>query len=114
MGDVPRGTEHPAGRCTDLSCAPCHGSSPALTDEEVRILEIERRWPVWCAAKDEAIRNTLGRWADGWSPWRYQQRVQALIDKPAALEHDPQLVNRLRRLRERRRLERTQPRIAGR
>lgn len=32
----------------------------------------------------------------------YYQRVNALIDRPAVLEADPQTVNRLRRLRKQR------------
>jgi hypothetical protein len=38
---------------------------------------------------------------------RYHQRLNALLDRPEALEHDPLLVRRLRRIRDRRREQRS-------
>lgn len=69
-----------------------------LTDRERLILDFERRRWLHQGAKDTAVREAFGL-----SPWRYQQELQALLDRPEALPHAPQLVNRLRRLREQRR-----------
>ena len=69
-------------------------ASPALTEREVRILEFEARWWKHAGAKEQAIRDLFGL-----SATRYYQILNALIDLPAALEHDPMLVKRLRRLR---------------
>jgi hypothetical protein len=77
--------------------APTLPAMPDLTDRERAILLFERgRWN-YAGAKDTAIREAFGV-----NPWRYQQEVHALIDRPEALQHDPQLVLRLRRLREQR------------
>lgn len=64
-----------------------------LTDLEKQVLAFEHgRW-LHQGAKDEAVLVTFGL-----SPLRYQQLLLALINRPEALVHDPQLVNRLRRL----------------
>ncbi|MGO1508556.1 MAG: DUF3263 domain-containing protein [Microbacterium sp.] len=68
-----------------------------LTDRDRAILALETAWPRHGGAKEEAIRSTLGM-----SPARYYQLLARLIDTEQALEHDPLLVRRLRRLRERR------------
>lgn len=49
-------------------------------------------------AKHRAIRETFG-----FSPARYHQLLNRIVDSPEALEYDPMLVRRLRRLREARR-----------
>ncbi|MFE6849509.1 DUF3263 domain-containing protein, partial [Streptomyces sp. NPDC057674] len=49
-------------------------------------------------AKERAVRETLGL-----SPTRYYQLLNALLDDPRALAHDPVTVNRLRRVREEKR-----------
>jgi hypothetical protein len=68
-----------------------------LTDRQRAILTFEgHRW-IHLGAKDSAVREMFGV-----SPWRYQQELHQLLDDPAALAHDPQLINRLRRLREQR------------
>lgn len=68
-----------------------------LTEREREILAFERlRWK-HAGAKDSATRERFGC-----TPWRYQQELRGLLDRPEALEHDPQTVNRLRRLREQR------------
>jgi hypothetical protein len=74
------------------------GAVSALDPDEQAILEFERGW--WRAAvpKERAIRDRFGI-----SPARYYQRLNRLIDRPEALEFDPMLVRRLRRLREARR-----------
>jgi hypothetical protein len=77
--------------------APTVAAMPELTDREKDVLAFERGWWKHAGAKDTAIRDRFGL-----SPWRYQQMLRALIDQPEALQHDPQLVNRLRRLRDQR------------
>lgn len=42
-----------------------------------------------------------------WSPTTYYAQLDKILDHPAALEYDPQLVARLRRLRDARRAART-------
>lgn len=64
------------------------------------MLAFERRWWRYPGAKEQAIRETFHMPAA-----RYYQRLNELIDRPAALAFDPILVKRLRRQRaERRRL----------
>ncbi|MER5196799.1 DUF3263 domain-containing protein [Streptomyces sp. NPDC002755] len=65
------------------------------------ILALERRGFSGPGAKERAIREELGL-----SPVRYYQLLNALLDDPRALAHDPVTVNRLRRVREARRGER--------
>ncbi len=52
-------------------------------------------------AKERRIREELHM-----SPTRYYQLLNALLDDPAALRHDPVTVNRLRRVRDERRAQR--------
>ena len=69
-----------------------------LSDRDRAVLALERRsWP-GPGAKERAVREQLGM-----SPTRYYQLLNALLDDPRALAHDPVTVNRLRRLRETRR-----------
>ncbi|RKN41762.1 DUF3263 domain-containing protein [Streptomyces hoynatensis] len=69
-----------------------------LSERELAVLAVERRsWPR-AGAKERTIRERLGI-----SPTRYYQLLNALLDDPRALAHDPVTVNRLRRLREERR-----------
>ncbi|MFE9003648.1 DUF3263 domain-containing protein [Streptomyces sp. NPDC007875] len=74
------------------------GSGDGLSDRDLAVLAAERRgWP-GPGAKERAIRERLGI-----SPTRYYQLLNALLDDPRALEHDPVTVNRLRRVRDERR-----------
>ena len=66
----------------------------ALTERELQILDFENRWWKHAGAKEQAIRDTFGL-----SSTRYYQLLNTLLDNPAALESDPVLVGRLRRLR---------------
>lgn len=68
-----------------------------LSDRDLDILRFERRRFRHRGAKDEAILRTFDV-----SLTRYYQIVNALIDQPAALEAEPQLVRRLQRLRDQR------------
>lgn len=68
-----------------------------LTGRERDILAFEARWTRHAGAKEEAIRQELRL-----TPARYYQLLGRLIDTAAALEHDPLLVKRLRRIRDER------------
>jgi hypothetical protein len=70
---------------------------PDLTDLERDVLTFERQWWKYAGAKETAIRDRFGL-----SATRYYQLLNGLLDRPEALQHDPQLVLRLRRLREQR------------
>ncbi|MGC0331168.1 hypothetical protein RKD23_004158 [Streptomyces sp. SAI-170] len=72
-----------------------------LGQRERDILALERRGFAGPGAKERAIREELGL-----APVRYFQLLNALLDDPRALAHDPVTVNRLRRVREARRGER--------
>ncbi|HEX2131363.1 MAG TPA: DUF3263 domain-containing protein [Actinophytocola sp.] len=69
-------------------------STDGLTLREREILAFERQWWKYAGAKEQAIRELFDV-----SPTRYYQLVNRLIDKREALEVDPMLVKRLRRLR---------------
>ena len=68
--------------------------SGELSDRDRRILAFERQWWKYAGAKEQAIRELFEM-----SATRYYQVLNALIDRPEALVHDPMLVKRLRRLR---------------
>lgn len=68
-----------------------------LDDMARAILDFERTWWKHSGAKEQAIHERFDL-----SPTRYYQRLNALIDRPEALAHDPMTVNRLRRLRDQR------------
>jgi hypothetical protein len=67
---------------------------PGLDQRALEILSFERRWWKHAGSKEQAIRDTFGL-----SATRYYQLLNGLLDDPRALEHDPVLVGRLRRLR---------------
>lgn len=77
----------------------------ALTDRDRAILDFERSWWTEAGPKDTAIRERFEL-----SGTRYYQLLTELLDDPAALDHDPLLVRRLRRVRERRRRARVEGR----
>lgn len=68
--------------------------APSLTEREELIITFERKWWKHAGSKEQAIRDTFGL-----SATRYYQLLNGLLDNPAALEHDPVLIGRLRRLR---------------
>ncbi|UCM91804.1 DUF3263 domain-containing protein [Streptomyces marincola] len=72
-----------------------------MSERDLAVLAVERRSWTGPGAKERVIRERLGI-----SPTRYYQLLNALLDDPRALAHDPVTVNRLRRLRERRRTRR--------
>jgi len=87
---------------------PGAGSGP-LSDRDRDILEFERQWWKHAGAKERAVRDRFG-----FSATRYFQILNALLDRPEALEHDAMLVQRLRRLREARQQARSTVRRTGR
>ncbi|BDV31309.1 DUF3263 domain-containing protein [Microbacterium terricola] len=66
-----------------------------LSDRDRAILAFETEWTRHAGAKEEAIRAQLSL-----SPARYYQLLGRLIETADALEHDPMLVKRLRRIRD--------------
>jgi hypothetical protein len=78
-------------------------------DERSRaILDFERGWWRFAGAKEQAIREQFDL-----SSTRYNQLLNALIDDDAALDHDPMLVRRLRRLRATRQRQRAERRTTA-
>ena len=65
-----------------------------LSERDRQVLEFERQWWKYAGAKEQAVRELFDM-----SATRYYQLLNALIDSPAALAHDPMLVKRLRRMR---------------
>ena len=65
-----------------------------LSERDREIIAFERQWWKYAGAKEQAIRELFDM-----SATRYYQVLNSLIDSPAALEADPMLVKRLRRLR---------------
>lgn len=74
-----------------------------LTERDRAILDFERTWWATPGPKETAIVERFELSAE-----RYYEILAELLDSPDALAHDPLLVRRLRRLRERRRRERVQ------
>ena len=85
---APRSAEQPA------PAEPEPAAKVALTERELLILAFESKWWKHAGSKEQAIRDSFGL-----SSTRYYQILNALLDNPAALEHDPVLIGRLRRLR---------------
>ena len=79
-----------------------------LSERDEQVLAFERQWWKYAGAKESAIRELFDM-----SATRYYQVLNALIDDPAALAHDPMLVKRLRRLRSSRQRARTARRLAS-
>ncbi|WCO67790.1 DUF3263 domain-containing protein [Iamia majanohamensis] len=76
---------------TDLDTVP-------LTDRDRAILDFERSWWTRGGVKETAIGEELELSAS-----RYYALLAEIMDMPAAMDHDPLLVRRLRRLRDARR-----------
>jgi Protein of unknown function (DUF3263) len=97
----------------DAANAPSDGSGASaaqsvsvLSDRDREILEFERHWWKYAGAKETAVREKFDM-----SSTRYYQVLNALIDRPEALEADPLLVRRLRRLRAARQRQRSARRL---
>ncbi len=81
-------------------------AGPRLSERDSEILEFERQWWKYAGAKETAVRDKFDM-----SATRYYQVLNALIDRPEALEADPLLVRRLRRLRAARQRQRSARRL---
>jgi hypothetical protein len=79
-----------------------------LSEREQEILAFERQWWKYAGAKEQAVRELFDL-----SATRYYQVLNALIDRPEALAHDPMLVKRLRRMRQTRQRARSARRLGG-
>ncbi len=97
----PQPTMHPAAVRRDVVPVRYRRRMEELDVREQAILAVERQGWAGPGAKERAIRERLGL-----APVRYYQLLNALLDDPRALAHDPVTVNRLRRVREGRRAER--------
>lgn len=70
----------------------------ALTERDLAIIEFERTW--W---SEDSSKETIIRERFELSTTRYYELLGDLIDSDEAYEHDPLVIRRLRRLRDRRR-----------
>lgn len=68
---------------------------PELSDAEKHLLDFEGQWFRRAGAKEQAMREAFGL-----NPTRYYQWINAVLDKPEAMAHDPALVKRLREQRD--------------
>jgi hypothetical protein len=91
-----------AAESVNRECA----DEPELSSRDREILEFERQWWKYAGAKEQAVRDKFDM-----SSTRYYQVLNALIDRPEALEADPLLVRRLRRLRASRQRQRSARRL---
>ncbi len=65
-----------------------------LSERDREIIAFERQWWKYAGAKEQAIKDLFDM-----SATRYYQVLNSLIDSQSALEHDPMLIKRLRRMR---------------
>jgi hypothetical protein len=77
-----------------VSPDPVSSGVGVLSERDQAVLDFERQWWKYAGAKEQAVREKFDM-----SSTRYYQVLNALIDRPEALAHDPLLVRRLRRLR---------------
>lgn len=89
-----------------LTAAPQPTGATELSERDQQILAFERQWWKYAGAKEQAVRELFEM-----SATRYYQVLNALIDSPAALAHDPMLIKRLRRMRSSRQRARTARRL---
>lgn len=85
---------------------PAASGSEGLSEREQRVLAFERQWWRYVGAKEHAIREQFAV-----SPTRYYQILNKLIEKQEAMQADPMLVRRLRKLRAMRRRTRAARRL---
>lgn len=76
----------------------------SLSDEQAAILAFEKQWWRYAGAKETAIRETFGLTMP-----LYFQKLNAILELPAAMEADPFTVKRLLRLRDQRAGQRSAP-----
>lgn len=68
--------------------------SNQLNQRDLDILDFERTWWKHAGVKEQAIKERFEM-----SATRYYQVLNELLEQPAAMEYDPILVKRLKRLR---------------
>lgn len=83
-------------------------STAEISERDAAILDFEESWFTAEVPKEQAIMERFSL-----SATRYYQRLNTLIDEPAALGYKPLLVKRLRRLRSQRQAERSSRRLRG-
>ena len=93
---------------TDHATAQPHRpeSEDGLSARDLEILAFERQWWKYAGSKEQAIKELFDM-----SSTRYYQVLNALLDNPLALEADPMLIKRLRRMRASRQRARTSRRL---
>lgn len=72
-----------------------------LSERDIDILDFERSWWKHAGIKEQAIKERFEM-----SATRYYQMLNDLLERPEAMEHDPILVKRLKRLRSNRQKQR--------
>jgi hypothetical protein len=65
-----------------------------LSQRDVEMLDFERSWWKHAGVKEQAIKDRFDM-----SATRYYQLLNDLLEQPEAMEYDPILVKRLKRLR---------------
>jgi hypothetical protein len=102
--------QHPEESTTMVASEALSSGQPEelghLSERDRGILDFERQWWKYAGAKEAAVRDKFDM-----SSTRYYQVLNALIDRGDALEHDPLLVRRLRRLRAARQRQRSARRL---
>ena len=68
--------------------------SNELSQRDLEILDFERTWWKHAGVKEQAIKERFEM-----SATRYYQVLNELLEQPAAMDYDPILVKRLKRLR---------------
>ena len=81
-------------------------NSSGLSELENKMLDFERQWWRYAGAKESAIKELFDL-----TPPAYYQMLNNLIDREDALNAEPILVKRLRRLRESRTAARSSTRL---
>lgn len=77
-----------------------------LSERDQQILDLEQKWWKYAGSKEDAMRELFG-----FTPTRYYQVLNVLIDTPEALAAEPMLVKRLRRMRAERQRARSAKRV---
>ena len=80
----------------------------ALDERDREMLDFEREWWKYAGAKEQAIKARFDL-----STTRYYELLNRLIDRAEAVEYDPMLVKRLRRLRAQRQRQRAARRASS-
>ena len=84
-----------------MALAAGHAGAVPLSAMEAAVLDFERSWWADDQPKDQAIADQFAL-----TTAEYYELLNSLIDSDEALAHDPLVVRRLRRMRDRRRSER--------